>query len=166
MFNRILVAIDTSQMSQHVFDSALALATANPEPSHLLLVNVMSPFDAGYPDLPVLPALDPHYPDDLPQEVVESYVQKWDSYRQPGLALLDRFKQTATATGITIETIQTFGEPGAVICNLAQDWSAELIVIGRHGRTGLSELWLGSVSNYVLHHAPCSVLTVQSKMSP
>jgi len=29
-----------------------------------------------------------------------------------------------------------------------------------HGRTGLRELFLGSVSNYVLHHAPCSVMVV------
>jgi len=36
-----------------------------------------------------------------------------------------------------------------------------VIMIGRHGRTGLAEFFLGSVSNYVMHHAPCSVLTIQ-----
>lgn len=48
-----------------------------------------------------------------------------------------------------------------MICELARNWNADLIILGRRGRTGLSELLLGSVSNYVLHHAPCSVLTVQ-----
>ncbi|MGQ9872468.1 universal stress protein [Leptodesmis sp.] len=38
---------------------------------------------------------------------------------------------------------------------------ADLILIGNRGHTGLKELFLGSASNYVLHHAPCSVLTVK-----
>ncbi|MGF1673753.1 MAG: universal stress protein, partial [Rivularia sp. (in: cyanobacteria)] len=51
--------------------------------------------------------------------------------------------------------------PGYMICNVARSREVDLIVVGRHGRTGLSEFFLGSVSNYVLHHAPCSVLTIQ-----
>jgi nucleotide-binding universal stress UspA family protein len=161
MFNKILVAIDTSDIADRVFERALTLAQIDRDRSHLLLVNVMSPHDAGYPDLPVLPALDPHYPANLPPEVVATYVQKWEDYRHPALAQLAKFKQTATAAGIKVESLQVFGEPGATICNLAQDKAVDLIAISRHGKKGWSELWLGSVSNYVLHHAPCSVLTVQ-----
>ncbi|MCZ8054719.1 MAG: universal stress protein, partial [Microcystis sp. LE19-12.2C] len=47
------------------------------------------------------------------------------------------------------------------ICKVAREENIDLIVIGRRGRSGLGELFLGSVSNYVLHHAPCSVLIVQ-----
>jgi nucleotide-binding universal stress UspA family protein len=43
----------------------------------------------------------------------------------------------------------------------AQIWHADLIVMGRRGVSGMHELFLGSVSNYVTHHAPCSVLVVQ-----
>ena len=35
------------------------------------------------------------------------------------------------------------------------------MVIGRRGHKNISEMFLGSVSNYVMHHAPCSVLVVQ-----
>ncbi|MGF1516635.1 MAG: universal stress protein, partial [Nodosilinea sp.] len=53
--------------------------------------------------------------------------------------------------------------PGRVICTLAKTWAADLIVVGSHRRKGLSELFLGSVSNYVMHHAPCSVLVVDAQ---
>jgi len=47
-----------------------------------------------------------------------------------------------------------------MICELAIDWNADLIMMGRRGRSGIAEFFLGSVSNYVLHHAPCSVQIV------
>ncbi|MGF1491191.1 MAG: universal stress protein [Microcoleaceae cyanobacterium] len=53
--------------------------------------------------------------------------------------------------------------PAAEICRQADDWGADLIIVGRHGRTGLAEAFMGSVSNYVVHHAHCSVLVVQQK---
>lgn len=48
-----------------------------------------------------------------------------------------------------------------MICDVARSWKADLIVLGRRGYSGVKELFLGSVSNYVLHHTPCSILTVQ-----
>jgi nucleotide-binding universal stress UspA family protein len=53
------------------------------------------------------------------------------------------------------------GEAGSLICKAAQNWGTDLIVIGRRGHRWLSEILLGSVSNYVVHHALCSVLVVQ-----
>jgi len=67
----------------------------------------------------------------------------------------------ATRHGIPTEWDSRQGEPGAQICNLAKTWQADLIILGRRGRSGLTEMLLGSVSNYVLHHAPCSVFVVQ-----
>ncbi len=52
------------------------------------------------------------------------------------------------------------GNPAHNICDLAQTWSADLILVGSRGRTGIKEMFLGSVSNYITHHAPCSVLIV------
>jgi nucleotide-binding universal stress UspA family protein len=53
------------------------------------------------------------------------------------------------------------GDPGHSICESAQNWGADLIVLGRRGRTGFAEAFLGSVSNYVVHHASCSVFVIQ-----
>ncbi len=53
------------------------------------------------------------------------------------------------------------GEPKDAILNIAAAWSADLIVMGSHGRTGLDKLLLGSVSQAVALHAPCSVAIVR-----
>lgn len=53
------------------------------------------------------------------------------------------------------------GNPAAMIVEEAKNWNADLIVVGSHGFGFWSRLVLGSVSNGVLHHAPCSVLVVR-----
>lgn len=58
--------------------------------------------------------------------------------------------------------IVEIGAPKAVILNKAQELKADLIVVGSHGRHGIS-LLLGSTANGVLHHAPCDVLAVRVK---
>ena len=50
------------------------------------------------------------------------------------------------------------GDAATEVIAAAQATNADLIVIGTHGRTGLSRLVLGSVARNVLHHATCSVL--------
>ena len=67
--------------------------------------------------------------------------------------------------GIVTECNQYIGEAGRTICDTALSWGADVIIMGRRGRRGLSEFFLGSVSNYVLHHASCSVLVVQSPVN-
>ena len=57
------------------------------------------------------------------------------------------------------------GNPGRSICELASTWEADLILVGSRGLKGLKEMFLGSVSNYVTHHAPCSVLIVRTEIA-
>lgn len=79
---------------------------------------------------------------------------------------LKTYSDQAMAKGIPTELECKVGSSGSWICDLATNWQAELIVVGRRGREGLTEILLGSVSNYVLHHAPCSVLVVQGAKLP
>ncbi len=53
------------------------------------------------------------------------------------------------------------GDPRDVIINIATSWKADLIVMGSHGRTGLDKFLLGSISQAVALHAPCSVAIVR-----
>lgn len=58
------------------------------------------------------------------------------------------------------------GSPGATIVAFASDWSADLVIMGSHGRTGLARLLLGSVARSVLNHASCSVLIIRRHADP
>ena len=55
------------------------------------------------------------------------------------------------------------GDPGRVICWLAEDLECDLIIMGTHGRTGLVGLLFGSTAKYVLQHARCPVLTIRQQ---
>jgi nucleotide-binding universal stress UspA family protein len=69
--------------------------------------------------------------------------------------------QKATDEGVATEWTCKIGEAGSAIRDLVNSWDADLVVIGRRGRRGLTEVLLGSVSNHVVHHVRCSVLVVQ-----
>jgi nucleotide-binding universal stress UspA family protein len=157
MFHKILVAIDNSDICQPVFDKAVSLAKLTA--ANLMLLNVISPFDKQY----LYPAYI--YPNTavptLHEKVVKEYMGEWEQLKQDGIKFLSQHCQQATDLGINAEFTLQLGEPSRIICELARNWNADLIIIGRRGLTGLSEFFLGSVSNYVLHNAPCSVLTVQ-----
>lgn len=57
------------------------------------------------------------------------------------------------------------GDPARAIVHVAQEHAADLIVLGSHGRTGLSGLLLGSVAERVVRHASCAVLTIKEQGS-
>jgi nucleotide-binding universal stress UspA family protein len=123
-----------------------------------MLLHVQSAYDEyylkpGFPGAEIYPSL---YTQTSP-----TYMKQCEEMEKEGLEELKFLAGQAIASGVKAEFIQNQGEPGPMICNAAISCQADLIIMGRRGRTGLSELFLGSVSNYVLHHAPCAVLVVQ-----
>ncbi len=72
---------------------------------------------------------------------------------------LDR---TARALGGRVETRVEYGDPGAEIVRVAADEHFDVIVVGSHGSGFVKRVLLGSVSQHLLHHAPCPVLVVRS----
>lgn len=67
--------------------------------------------------------------------------------------------------GLAVETAVRDGDPGPAVVAEAKEWSADLIVIGSRGHTGLRRLLEGSVSHYVVDHAHCTVEVVRAKDS-
>lgn len=67
------------------------------------------------------------------------------------------------AAEVSIERVAHGGPAGPVICWMAQDKACDLIVVGTHGRRGVSHLLMGSVAEYCVRNARCPVLTVRDR---
>ncbi|MBW4564094.1 MAG: universal stress protein [Mojavia pulchra JT2-VF2] len=156
MFKKILVALDRSEMGQQIFEHALALAKVTN--AKLMLLHVLSGEEEGSPYAPILSNFD-YYPG-LGSQSFEYYQKQWDTFKNKGIEILQHLCAQANTAGIEAEFNQSMGSPGRVVCQIASSCGADLIVMGRRGRSGITELFLGSVSNYVLHHAPCTVHVV------
>lgn len=162
MLNRILVAIDYSDRSRHALDEAIELAKLTN--AEIMLIHVLSAMDQDYPVRSSYPITDVGYADSaLYEEMMQRYAQQWQRFEQEHLQILQSFARDVEAQGVHTNWTQVYGDAGKEICQTAQNWQADLIILGRRGRTGLKEALLGSVSNYVMHYAPCTVMIVQDQ---
>ena len=60
--------------------------------------------------------------------------------------------------GDRLESRVIDGEPGPALCRLAAEVGASALIVGSRGRGGLKRALLGSVSDYIVRNAPCSVI--------
>ncbi|CAN5323021.1 universal stress protein [soil metagenome] len=147
---RILIATDGSDYSKAAVEQCCRLAI-KPENTEVLIV---SAYEDAYPITAEPFALSAEYYqklDDAVSELAASFVA--DAKQM----ILDKFPAAAFA----VDTEVLRGAPDQKIIEKAKDWNADLIVVGSHGRGFWGRL-LGSVSNGVVHHAPCSVLVVRT----
>jgi len=149
MYKRILIAVDGSDTSKLALNEALALAKA--QQSQLRIVHVV--------DAATLFVSDNFYVDvaKLEAALVEA-----------GKKILAESLAAAEKAGIHAETRLAENENlnarvADMIVQDAKAWPAELIVVGTHGRRGLSHLFMGSVAEGVLRIAPVPVLLIRSK---
>jgi universal stress protein A len=132
---RILVPVDLSEPSIQALDYAIDLAAFFK--ARLLVLFVAEPL---------------YYAGDLGLVLEEQ--------ERLGREQLMRLEKRVQHRGRTCETILLRGTPYQVISDEARRRAADLIVMGTHGRTGLSHLVMGSVADRVVRSAPCAVLTV------
>lgn len=158
-FEKILVAVDYLASMPKLFEEALQIAKANR--SRIMVFHCLREPVSGMPDFLAYAGMGA-YSGIYKQEIVELEEQLVKEATEEMLAWLNSFVRKAEEAGIDAEYDYVVGEPGKQICAFAKDWDADLIIVGRRGRVGLSELILGSVSNYVVHHAHCSVMIIQS----
>ncbi|MEA5466187.1 universal stress protein [Leptothoe sp. PORK10 BA2] len=161
MFQRILVALDRSNSSCRVLEEAIALAKPA---GQLHLVMVAPPMEMNYGE-PFYLGMEMGR-GTWTAELYQSQLARWQQNCQEIEHWVRSQADFARRQGIAATYTCPEGAPGPALCDVATDWRADLIVMGRRGRSGFSELLLGSVSNYAMHHAPCSVLTVQGMGQP
>ena len=137
MFTKILVAIDCLEENRDTFDYALSLAKATV--ANLMLLHVFAPEEKNYPNPFIFSGTE--Y-DVMDESLWQVYQQQWQKLEQQNLDLLRSLAAEATAAGVKTEFTQKFGNSGSTICDLAQTWSADLILIGSRGLKGIKEMFL------------------------
>ena len=89
-----------------------------------------------------------------------------DAMRHAGRDLLKRGETHLRNAGFEVVSQLDEGDVRQVILEDAAAWPADMIVLGSHGRTGFNRFLLGSVSESVVRHAPCSVEIVREQRAP
>jgi nucleotide-binding universal stress UspA family protein len=156
-FKKIIVALNDSPLGDHVFAAALELALSTK--AAITLLHCVTSEIVAQPtvQMPYETGLQPNFP----LTDYESQRLVIEQHLEEAQAILERYRSEAISQGVPVELDCQIGEVGNQLCEAAKDWGADLIVVGRRGRKGLAEALLGSVSNYVVHNAPCSVLVIQ-----
>jgi nucleotide-binding universal stress UspA family protein len=157
MLQKILIATGDSPEAQKIFETGLLLAEKLR--AEIAILHVLNPIQTGL-ELVGNPALGGIAPIANDLNLTRSQTE-WQDYERQGTERLQLYANQAQNHHVPAEILQNFGESGRVICDTARDLAADLIVIGSHQKSRLSEMLLGSTSSYVLHHAPCSVMVVR-----
>ena len=146
MFTRILVPVDFSEPSDAALKYARAVAGKFGASLHLLHVFEPPPYLTGAfsPEVYIADAAA------VQAELMEEARKRLQDRVTPD----DRDRHAATADIVV-------GQSAPVILEYATDKKMDLIVMGTHGRSGMSHLLMGSVAEKVVRAAPCPVMTVR-----
>ena len=147
MFKRIIVAVDGSSTSTRALRAAINLAID--QHAQLTIAHVV----------------------DLVADNVDSPYDLTDyeaSLRRSGEQVLKRATAMARKAGVEakprlLEVQQVSDRSADEVVRAAKQWKADLIVIGTHGRRGVSHLLLGSMAESVVRIAPTPVLLIRGK---
>ena len=157
-FKKIFAALDDSELGHRVFTQALELALS--DRAQVMLFNCVTVNTLGETAVPIPVDLGMNV--ELMNQAYQAQRLRLESEEKHASGLLKNYCDAAAKQGLQVEfDCKMDGDPGHSICESAQNWGADLIVLGRRGRTGFAEAFLGSVSNYVVHHASCSVFVIQ-----
>ena len=135
---KVLLAIDGSKFSEAATQAVIA--QHQPQATEVMVVHVV----------------------DLALPIPTLYATRFrkESLKH-GEELVRQSEQTLTKAGYEVHTAVEEGDPKSKIVEAAKRWNADLIILGSHGRRGVDRFLMGSVSEAVARHAPCSVQIVR-----
>jgi nucleotide-binding universal stress UspA family protein len=142
MYRHILIPTDGSELAGHGMAHGLALAKSlGAKVSVIFVIEPFSEVTGRFRD------------------AIEKYAEL---RKEQATDALDRAANAAKKAGVSCETIEAENsQPHQAIIAAAKDKGCDLIAMSSHGRSGLSMLLIGSVTNKVLTHAKTPVLVCQ-----
>lgn len=147
---KILLAIDGSPCSEVAVETLLA--QYKPADTEVLILHAVEtqklmPIPYSYGAGPMF---------------VQDYTAIAKQWRCEGEELASGTAKRLQAAGFKTSTQVEEGDARHLILDWAKKWHPDLILLGSHGRRGLDRFLLGSVSEAVARHAPCSVEIVRA----
>ena len=145
MYSNILIATDGSQLAEKAVSHGLSLAKlAGAKVTALIVEPSFNVF--GVPESQV-------------RQMPEAFAKHAEHIKQHATKVLSHVAEAAQKAGVPCETVQLeHDQPYEAIIKTAEDKGCDLIVMASHGRSGISAVLLGSVTNKVLTHTKIPVL--------
>ena len=145
MYRNILIATDGSELAEKAVSHGLSLAKA--VGAKVTVVIVETPFNVfSVPELQI-------------QQMPAAFAQHAEHVKQHAGKVLNHVADIAKAAGVSCDTVQLEDDqPYRAIIKAAEDNGCDVIVMASHGRSGISAVLLGSVTNKVLTHTKIPVL--------
>jgi len=142
---RILHATDFSKASEPALREAIDFAKAND--AELWVVHVVVPLTYAATEF----------------ESPELYARLEETAKKEAEGSMAKLIQRLKRANVNAKSLLLNGQAHEQIIKAAKTKKADLIIIGTHGRTGLSKLFMGSVAGRIVSSAECPVLTVRGK---
>ena len=154
MYRHILIATDESDLADHAVTDGLSLAkSVGAKVTVMMVVELW----LGVSESAVTPV-----PASLQLWTFQEVGNYYEQMRKQAASVFDRAADAAKQAGVACDTIQVEDvRPYEAIITTATDRGCDLIVMASHGRSGLSAVVLGSVTNKVLTHTKLPVLVVR-----
>ncbi|MFH5799891.1 universal stress protein [Haladaptatus sp. CMAA 1911] len=140
MAKRILVPVDGSEQATE----ALSYALEEFPGAEIGVINVIDPIDVGYTSTVGMPG----------------YSEEWyEESKENAEAVFEEARELADEHGVTLTTKTEVGQPAQTIVDYAEEF--DQIIMGSHGRSGVSRILLGSVAETVVRRSSVPVTVVR-----
>jgi len=148
MLQKILVGYDDEPRSQKALEIAIEMAKCN-QAEIFIVSSLALPLYVSSPDVFSVDNIS-----------ITKYFS--DTARRHFEELHQKASAKVKASGLKVTTKILDGNPGKALIRYAEEINADLIAVGSNNKGVLNRFLLGSVSNFVVHHAKCMVLVVKS----